>query len=77
MIGKNTKRTRVRYPHDSTLVVGEGKDMQFNPDTYEQWQQDACDRDLWKHGRVSNAFRDGIALENGQTGYDNINWEKN
>ena len=66
MIGKNTKREHVRRPHDSTLVVGEGSDMQIKPETFEQWQVDACDKDMWKHGRVSNPYRNN---------YDNINWE--
>jgi len=67
MIGKNTKRKRVRYPHDSNLVIGEGSDMQFNPRTYKQWQEDACDADMWKHGRTSDEYRDG---------YDQIKWDK-
>ena len=67
MIGKNTKRKRVRHPHDSTLVVGEGSDTQFNPKTWQQWQNDACDKDMWKHGRISDPYRDN---------YDKIKWER-
>lgn len=63
--GVNTKKHRIRYPHDSELVIGKGKDMQFKPETYEQWQNDACDADDWKHGRVSDPYRDN---------YDAINW---
>lgn len=48
------------------LVVGEGKDMQFNPTLWNKWQNDACDADDWKHGRVSDLFRNN---------YDNIQWE--
>jgi hypothetical protein len=48
------------------LVVGKGKDMQFNPTIWEQWNSDACDADDWKHGRVSQPYRDN---------YDNIQWE--
>ena len=75
MIGKKTKKKHIRKPHNSTLVVGEGSDMQINPETYEQWQVDACDKDMWKHGRVSNAYRDGMHLEKGPTGYDSVVWD--
>ena len=47
------------------LVVGEGADMQFNPATWKTWNEDACEADDWKHGRVSKAYRDN---------YDAINW---
>ena len=49
------------------LVVGQGKDMQFNPPVWEKWQSDACDRDMWKHGRISDPYRDN---------YDKIKWNK-
>jgi len=61
MIGKNTKVKRVRYPHDQQLVVGEGSDMQFNPNVYKQWEEDACDADAWKHGRVSTAYMENYS----------------
>lgn len=47
------------------LVVGQGKDMQFNPVIWEKWQSDACDRDKWKHGRASDSYRNN---------YDRIKW---
>jgi len=40
------------------LAVGEGADMQVNPQLWKKWQNDACDADDWKHGRVSDAYRD-------------------
>jgi hypothetical protein len=49
------------------LVVGSGKDMQFNPEIWEKWNSDACDADDWKHGRVSDLYRKN---------YQNIQWEK-
>lgn len=52
-------------PNSHPLVVGEGKDMQFNPKTWEKWNSDACDADDWKHGRVSDRYRDN---------YDKIKW---
>lgn len=67
MIGKNTKRKRIRYPHDRQLVVGRGSDMQFNPKMWKQWNEDACDADMWKHGRISDPYRDN---------YDKIKWER-
>ena len=67
IVGKNTKRKRIPYPanHDKNLVVGQGKDMQFNPKIWEKWNSDACDTDDWKHGRVSDLYRDN---------YDNVKW---
>jgi len=49
------------------LVVGEGSDMQINPVLWEQWNSDACDADDWKHGRVSNPYREY---------YDQIQWKE-
>jgi len=47
------------------LVVGTGKDMQFNPKMWEKWNADACRADSWKHGRVSKIYREK---------YDQIRW---
>jgi len=63
--GPRTKKRPYRHPHDKKLVVGEGSDMQFNPKVWEQWNSDACDRDDWKHGRVSDRYRQN---------YDKIKW---
>jgi len=65
MIGKNTKRKRTRTPHTKNLTTGSGSDMQFNPQVMEQWQNDACDADDWKHGRISDKYR---------YNYDQIKW---
>lgn len=58
--GKNTKVHSVRYPanQDKTLVVGKDENMQFNPNIWRQWQEDACDADAWKHGRTSAPYRE-------------------
>lgn len=60
MIGKDTKVKRQRVAPNSQipLVVGAGKNMQFNPPVFKSWQEDACDADDWKHGRVTEAYRD-------------------
>lgn len=55
-----------KSPQKPALVVGEGKDMQFNPTVWEKWNSDACDADDWKHGRKSDAYREN---------YDQINWD--
>lgn len=49
------------------MVIGEGKDMQFNPVLWEKWNSDACDADDWKHGRVSDPYREN---------YGGIKWKK-
>jgi len=49
------------------LVVGSGSDMQIRPDLWEKWNSDACDKDMWKHGRISDPYRDN---------YDKIKWER-
>ena len=48
------------------LVVGKGKDMKFRDDIWEKWNSDACDRDPWKHGRVTCLY---------QKNYEKIKWE--
>jgi len=60
LVGKNTRRRRKRaVPNVNTpIVVGKGKDMQFNPPVIKTWREDACDADNWKHGRVSDPYRD-------------------
>lgn len=50
---KRDPRRKVSSP----LVVGSGKNMQFNPHVWEKWNSDACDKDMWKHGRISDAYR--------------------
>ena len=65
MISKGSKKKPAHVHHDSQLVVGKGSDMQFNPVLFEKWNSDACDADDWKHGRVSDLYRDN---------YDNIKW---
>jgi len=49
------------------LVVGQGSDMQINPPLWNKWQNDACDADDWKHGRVSDPYREH---------YNQVNWNK-
>lgn len=58
IVGANTKRRRVRNPYDRNLVVGQGSDMQFNPSVIKTWKEDACEKDPWKYGRVSDPYRD-------------------
>jgi len=50
-----------------SLVVGKGKDMKFRDDIWEKWNSNACDRDQWKHGRVTCLY---------QKNYDQIKWNK-
>lgn len=54
--------------HFPALLQGKGKELQFKPDVWEQWNSEACDKDQWKHGRVSELYR---------IGYENIKWEGN
>lgn len=57
--GNNTKvhRTRIVPNKNTQLVVGSGNNMQFNPSVFKTWQEDACDADDWKHGRISDTYR--------------------
>ncbi|MDZ4243849.1 MAG: hypothetical protein U1C57_01960 [Candidatus Doudnabacteria bacterium] len=47
------------------LVVGTGSNQRFRDDVWQKWQEDACDRDQWKHGRISDPYREN---------YDKIKW---
>jgi hypothetical protein len=61
--GRNTRVKRERYiPTSATrMVTGSGSEMKFNPAVLKTWQEDACDADNWKHGRVSDPYRDNYA----------------